>query len=158
MSCLYPEIGGRGLPNSGQTVGQERQSSITKDKQEFCFPLLTWAKISRKFCVRSGTKSESRQLARALTIRVLRAVRNSRVASGSFSLSLATPKWEREVRVISMPGLKRTTATRNRMEKMKAPSSSGSLCSETDKRDAMVTFPGSAKGHSRPLATWMKQA
>jgi hypothetical protein len=32
MSHLYMEVGGKGLPNSGQTDGQEGESFMTQDK------------------------------------------------------------------------------------------------------------------------------
>ena len=62
MSRLYRDVGGKGLPNSGQTVGQEWQRSMTQDKWEFRFPLSTWVKISRKFALGQGREVQYRQL------------------------------------------------------------------------------------------------
>jgi hypothetical protein len=47
MSCLYPEIGEMGLPNPGQTDGQEGE---TKTNGEFGFPCPREVKIFQEVC------------------------------------------------------------------------------------------------------------
>jgi hypothetical protein len=149
MIRLYPVFGGTALPILGQTDGQER-ATLTNGI------LFSPAHVDENFqevCVRpgrSGTRSCQCSMSPCYH------PSKSKFLTAYSNLPFV---WGEVGTRDEHAGSRRTTAGRDCIKRASDRCTPVALpCSKTDKREMMVTFPGSAKGHSGPLPTWMKQA
>lgn len=107
----------------------------SKTNGEFCFPCPRVVKFSRKFALGQGQRMST--ACKGFESRVGSAIRFVLTLPGHIEIGgigRRQGQYERKI--------EKKTSDRCSSTDLKWPC----LCSETDKRDMMVTFPGSAKG------------